>query len=524
MIQLAIEREKLNDESYVRTLINSIMLQKLIEGVGNKLEKAFDYYDGKEPTTSFENDNKYECKVVNLTKPIVDTATKTFIGELPDIVTSGDKDEKDKISVFTQKLYQRQFGTHLYETCHYGSKCGTGYLALYNEIGDTFPRFRELNPRFAECVYDCSLSKEHLLSYFIAQVNDATTPTNLAMSKYIVYAYTKNRIYSYESPTTYTSQTTKPDTEKTMIVKPYFLWQLSNGKKVNYVEHNFGDIPIVEFPNNAEYKGDAECVFDLIKLYNEVINNRCKNLYDVVNYILLIKNARLGNKDETKEAIDLLEEHHVLAVEGDDVDAKFLTNPLNQEQLQTLANNIKDLIHLISRVPDLSGVDFSQNASDPIIKIKTKPLLDLCNDKEKWCNEPYLRVIKMVLNWCRRNSKDFGTFDFNTDIISLSYTHTLPSNDVDMITMITNLANSGMANPEVLLQNLSFIPSVHDYEKGMRKWNKEVDKRKSLQQNNKEGINQKNIERQNEKPITKDNMDNKSNFNEGNANTLSDLK
>ena len=32
---------------------------------------------------------------------------------------------------------------------------------------------------------------------------------------------------------------------------------------------------------------------------------------------------------------------------------QVLINPLNQDQMQTLANNIKDLIHLISRVPDL---------------------------------------------------------------------------------------------------------------------------------------------------------------------------
>ena len=69
------------------------------------------------------------------------------------------------------------------------------------------------------------------------------------------------------------------------------------------------------------------------------------------------------------------------------VDAKFLTNALDQAQLQKLADNIKDLIHFISRVPDLSGIDFSQNASDPIIKIKTKPLLviQLLKSRQNHC-------------------------------------------------------------------------------------------------------------------------------------------
>ena len=90
--------------------------------------------------------------------------------------------------------------------------------------------------------------------------------------------------------------------------------------------------------------------------------------------------------------------------------------------------------------------------------------------------------------------------------------------------MITNLSNSGMANPEVLLQQLSFVPSVHDYIKGMIKWNEEVDKRKENNKNNNIKANETNLQRQNEKPLTKDNMDNKQNFDRGNANTISENK
>lgn len=523
MIQLDIDKSRLNDENYVLSIVNGIMTQKLIEGVGQKYEKCFDYYEGKEPTTSFPENYEYECKVVNLTKPIVDIATKTFIGELPDIITSGKKVEKEKISVFNQKLYNRQFGNHIYETCHYSSKCGTGFLALYNKEGDTFPRFRELNPKFAESVYDCTLAKEHIMSYNIMQVNDAEKPNNLTLSKYVIYVYTKDRIYAFESPMTFVSQTTVPDANKTLIVKPYFAWTM-NGKGIYYVEHGFGDIPIVEFPNNAEYQGDAECVFDLIKLYNEVLNNRCKNLYDVVNYILMLKNVRLGDEEETKKVIEMLKKHHILPTEGENTDAKFLTNPLDQAQLQKLADNIKDLIHLVSRVPDLSGIDFSQNASDPIIKIKTKPLLDLCSDKEKKCTEPYLRVLQMILNWCKNNSIDYGTFDFDLNIVRLVYSHALPSNDSDMVTMISNLCNCGVGNPEVLLQPLSFIPSVSEYIKGMNKWNEEVDKRKEKIKNENIKANETNLERQNSKPLTKGQMDNKKNFDIGNANTISENK
>jgi SPP1 family phage portal protein len=522
MIQLDLDKSRLDDEQYVLQAVNTLFVRKVIEGQTQRYKTCFDFYMGIEPQTSFKEDYDYRCRVINLTKPIVDTATETFIGELPDIVSSGKKAEKDKISVFNQKLYNRQFSNHIYETLHYSSKCGTGFLALYNLQGDTFPRFREINPKFAEVVYDCSLEQKPLFAFYIVEKNDGDTITG---SKYIIYVYTDKKIFAFESPLTYVPQSTVPNADKQVFVIPYFAWKKTNGEEVSSVEHGFGDIPIVEFPNNADYIGDAECVFDLISLYNEVTNNRCKNLYDVVNYILMIKNVRLGDDEETQKVVEMLKRHHILPVEGENVDAKFLTNPINQDQMQTLANSIKDTIHYICRVPDLSSVDFSQNASDPIIKIKTKPLLDLCKDKEKKCTGAYLRVIKMIMNWCKNNSSDFEEFNFDTDIITLKYTHTLPSNDNDMITMITNLQNSSMANPEVLLQELSFIPNVHEYIKGMKKWNESVDlRKKDLQNNNESGVNETNIERQNSTPLTTGQMRNKQNFNEGNADTQSELK
>ena len=63
MMQLEIEKSKLRDEKYVLNLVNGIMIQRLIEGIGKKYQKCFDYYDGKEPQTTFEENYKYECKV-----------------------------------------------------------------------------------------------------------------------------------------------------------------------------------------------------------------------------------------------------------------------------------------------------------------------------------------------------------------------------------------------------------------------------------------------------------------------------
>lgn len=72
-----------------------------------------------------------------------------------------------------------------------------------------------------------------------------------------------------------------------------------------------------------------------------------------------------------------------------------------------------------------------------------------------------------------------------------------------------------MANPEVLLQNLTFVKNVHEYIKGMDKWNKDVvDLQKEKGKNN-NGINETNLDRQNAKINDKNSMDNEKNFIEG---------
>ena len=214
----------------------------------------------------------------------------------------------------------------------------------------------------------------------------------------------------------------------------------------------------------------------------------------------------------------------MLPIEGDNSDAKFLSNPLNQTDIQKLADNYKNLIHYITHIPDFTSVEFTQNASDPILKAKTKPLLDLCVEKEKWFNKGYMTILDIILNFVKENSKElYSKIKFDLDNIDLVYTHTLPSNDTDMVRNIVNLANSGVLAPRIALQGLSFIPNVDEYIKEMNKWNVEVDIRKNVSKNN-NGVNDTNLERQNKDPITQSQEKNLANDTLGKSEDLSDNK
>ena len=192
-----------------------------------------------------------------------------------------------------------------------------------------------------------------------------------------------------------------------------------------------------------------------------------------------------------------------------------------------MADDYKREIHYITHIPDFTSVEFTQNASDPILKAKTQPLLDLCLTKEKWFNKGYMKLLELTLGFVEKNDKSlYDKVKFDLSKVDLVYTHTLPSNDTDAVNNIVNLANVGVLNPEVTLQQLSFIPNVAEYLKGAKEWNDYVDSRKekSNNKNNNSGLNEENLARQNGKPITKDEMDNKKNFTIGKSQDLSDNK
>lgn len=479
------------------------------------MKKQKDMYESKDMTsiTNFKRSHRAKA-YFNLLKPICDTASNTFLGRVPDIVTNKGEKESERISKFalTQKHYD--FEEEIADAELQSSITGSGFLSLYADVGDVFPHYRSLDPLFTNVVYDCSVAMKRLFAYHI--YFDAT----IAGGSYVCIIYTKSKMFAY-----YTPKISIP-TKMAFSVYPLQLFMI-NGAELSFTaEHGFNDIPIFEFMNNKLCMGDCQAALGVIELYGELQNNRFQNVDDIINYLLVIKNARVGDEKETQAALDLIQNNRMLPLEGVDSDAKFLSNPLNQTDIKTLAEEYKNLIHTITRVPDMASKDFTENASEPILKARTQPLLELCMEKEKWFNRSYIPMLETTLDFVKRNDKTlYEKIKFSTENIDLVYSHTLPSNDTDMVNNIVNLGNQGLLDPRVALQGLSFIPNVDDYLKATKEWNEYVDKRKKLNQNKiNSGVNQTNLDRQNETPQTSDEFDNKKNAIKGIAQDISENK
>jgi SPP1 family phage portal protein len=447
MIKLNIAREDLRNEQTFLIAIKDALTLHAIQ-VQEKVLEDKNYYVGKLPNVT---------TTINKAKYIVDMATEMFIGDLPDITTYSDKEkERKKLIEFNKRLKASDFAKELYDVGLNASKTGSGYMLVYTEEGQNFPEYVSLDPEVTNVVYDCSVKEKPLFAFTLLKQTEFVNNYS-KIEYYRVYVYTDE--YFYDLRTVSVNDLT--------ISNNLPLLNLIN-EATKIVEHPFGIVPLIEFKNNVLMYGDARPVYELLKAYNTLQNSRIQNVEDMVKYVLMLKNVRVGNEEEQENFTNMLKNHRVLALEGDNADAKFLQNALDQSDLQRLVDDIEAQIEMVSRVPNFNSAEFAQNSSEPALKLKLKGFLDLSKEKERHFSTALSQVIGMTLSFLERfGGRDGAKYLFDMNDIEIEYSHNLPSNDMDKITQLVSLNTLGMLNPRVALQELSWIKNVDEYLAGV---------------------------------------------------------
>jgi SPP1 family phage portal protein len=383
-------------------------------------------------------------------------ATEMFIGDLPDITTYSEKEkERKKLIEFNKRLKASDFAKELYDVGLNASKTGSGYLLTYIDENPNFPEFASLDPELTNVVYDCSVKEKPLFAFTLLKQTEFSF--NSKIEYYRVYVYTDEFFYDLRTVSV------NDLTISNQLPLLNFVGDLTQ-----IVPHPFGVVPLIEFKNNELLFGDARPVYELLKSYNLLQNSRIQNVEDMVKYVLMLKNVRIGNEDEQENFTNMLKNHRVLALEGDNADAKFLQNALDQTDLQRLVDDIEAQIEMVSRVPNFNNAEFAQNSSEPALKLKLKGFLDLAKEKERYFSTALSQVIGMTLSYLERfGGRDGAKYLFDMNDIEIEYSHNLPSNDMDKITQLVSLNTLGLLNPRVALQELSWIKNVDEYLAGV---------------------------------------------------------
>ena len=194
--------------------------------------------------------------------------------------------------------------------------------------------------------------------------------------------------------------------------------KLKNGKVLDWKLHGFGDIPIVEYPNNHERLSDIELVIDLLDAINNMQSNRMDSIQQFVEYWVKFVNCEIDKK--TFEEMKL---SHALTVKSNNKDNKadveIMTQELNQSESQVAKKDLWDNALAILAIPnkegntggDTQGAVELRNGWD-FSKTRTKLKDPVVKSAEK-------RIAKVVLNVIRVKGKEelkIGIRDFDVQI------------------------------------------------------------------------------------------------------------
>lgn len=112
-------------------------------------------------------------------------------------------------------------------------------------------------------------------------------------------------------------------------------FRIIDSKVVEAKLHTYGEIPIVEFPNNHERLSDIELIVGMLDATNNMQSNRMDSIQQFVEYWVKFVNCEVD-----EETFKKMKENHALVVKSMNKDNKsdvdIMTQELNQTQVRRL--------------------------------------------------------------------------------------------------------------------------------------------------------------------------------------------
>lgn len=168
-------------------------------------------------------------------------------------------------------------------------------------------------------------------------------------------------------------------------------YKIVDSKVLEAKLHTYGEIPIVEYPNNHERISDIELVSSMLDAINNMQSNRVDGIQQFVEYFVKFVNCQIDEETFAK-----MKESHALVVTSTNKDNKsdveIMAQELNQTQCQVAKDDMWDNALSILAIPTKqsntggdtqgavqlrNGWDFSKTRAklkDPIVKSSEKRL------------------------------------------------------------------------------------------------------------------------------------------------------
>ncbi len=317
--------------------------------------------------------------------------------------------------------------------------------------GEAQPRIAQVSPLEAFVVYDDTVEHKPLFGVCCARIMDRS----LKEKGQRITVYTAHEIITYQ----------RVSREKPVEIERW--------------PHLFGGVPLTEYWNNSREQGDFEPVADLIEAYDTLQSDRVNDKQQFTDSILALYGiGGLGVEDteeigdygmgsgscdtgpgderpaQRKEALSpsqRLRQTRTLFMPGEGAKAEFLTKPLAESDTEILRRSLKDDIHKLALVPDMTDEHFAGNVSGVAMRFKLLGLEQLTKVKERWFREGLRQRLRLFAAFLSVR----GAAQVDADRVQIVFNRSLPVNELE--TAQTLAAYQPLVPRELLLAQVPFV-------------------------------------------------------------------
>lgn len=353
--------------------------------------------------------------VSNYCQYITDMSTGFFLGRPVAYTTT--EENQEKLNTLLGIFRYNDESAHNMELAEEASITGESFEILYMDA-DAKIRFKTIP------------SEEIIL------VCDATLEEN------ILYAIRRYRVYDFDGVRY--DEFVEVYNDKVIDFYSYTGNRLT---LMNTFPHYFGDVPIIEFPNNKQRRGDFENVITLVDAYNLAQSLTLDDMQDFTDAFLILK----GMGGTADEDIAKARQNKVILIDDATGDAAWLIKNLNDTYIENLKTRLQTDIHKFSNIPDMSDVNFAGNTTGVAIKYKLIGLEQIRSRKEREFKKSLQRRIELISEILKTKSID--AIDFRD--VEITFTPNIPANLQEQAQIVKDL--DGLLSKKKLLSLLPFI-------------------------------------------------------------------
>lgn len=214
--------------------------------------------------------------------------------------------------------------------------------------------------------------------------------------------------------------------------------------------HFFSGVPMVEYWNDENEKGDFEWVMSLIDAYDALQSDRLNDKDQFTDKLLVLTGCTLETDEEGRPPWLQLRMDKALCLPDGEARADYLSSEMDEKGNEILRKSLSDDIHKLSLVPDLSDIRFAGNVSGVAMKYKLMGLEQLTGMKQRWFTEGLRQRLRLFADYIALR----GGERLDVSGVTPVFTHALPENLSETADVVKAAWEAGAMSTRTMVEML----------------------------------------------------------------------